>query len=60
MRLATNVDPRIRGMRPELRFGLMIADFTALVLSVYLATGVGNIHSAGPSQVFLLAALFFV
>ena len=47
-------------MRPELRFGLMIADFTALVLSVYLATGVGNIHSAGPSQVFLLAALFFV
>ena len=60
MRLATNVDPRIRGMRPELRFGLMIADFTALVLSVYLATGVGNIHSAGPAQLLMLAALLFL
>ncbi len=60
MRVAANVDPRIRGIRPELRFGLMLADFSALVLSVYLATGVGNIHSAGDGQLLMLATLLFL
>src|SRR5579884_767363 len=60
MRLGTNVDPRIRGMRPELRFGLIIADFAALLLGAYVATGVGNIYTAGAAQLVLLATLLFV
>lgn len=47
-------------MRPELRFGLMMGDFAALVLAVYLAAGVGYLHPVGMLQLLVLSSLFFV
>jgi len=47
-------------MRPEVRFGLMLADLVALLLAVYLATAVGYIHSADVRQIVSLAVLLFV
>ncbi len=38
----------------------MTADFAVLIIAVYVATGVGYIHSAGAGQLLLLAALLFV
>jgi len=50
----------LRGIRPELRFGLIIADFVLLLLAVNLATLVGDIHSEHPVQLLMLTAMLFV
>jgi FlaA1/EpsC-like NDP-sugar epimerase len=47
-------------MRPEIRFGLMLADFAALFVGVYLATAVGDIYSADMRQLVLLVVFLFV
>ena len=60
MKLAPGFDSTVRGIRPELRFGLLVADFALFYTAVYLATEVGDIHSARPLQVLLLTALLFV
>jgi FlaA1/EpsC-like NDP-sugar epimerase len=60
MRLASAVDPRVRGIRPELRFGLLIADFAALLLGVCAATVVGNIQPPGAGRLIILVVLLFV
>lgn len=59
MKLAPGLDSTVRGIRPELRFGLLIADFALFFTAVNLATGVGDIHSATLSQMLLLTALLF-
>ncbi len=60
MKLSPGFDTTVRGIRPELRFGLMIADFAFFVAAVNLATGVGDIHSAHEPQLLMLAGLLFV
>lgn len=60
MKLSAALDLTVRGIRPELRFGLMIADFAFFVAAVNLATGVGDIHSAHQPQLLMLAGLLFV
>ncbi len=60
MRLAPKFDSTMREIRPELRFGLLIADFVALVAAVNLATGVGFISTAHEPQLLMLAALLYV
>lgn len=60
MKLSTRFDSSVRDIRPELRFGLMIADFAFFVLAANLATGVGDIHSAHEAQLLMLAGLLFV
>lgn len=60
MRLAPGLDSTVRGIRPELRFGLLIADFALLFTAVNLAAEVGDIHSSTPLQMLLLTALLFV
>src|SRR5581483_9034590 len=60
MKLAPGLDSTVRGIRPELRFGLLIADFALFYTAVNLAAGVGDIHSAKPLQMLLLTSLLFV
>ena len=60
MKLAPGLDSTVRGIRPELRFGLLLADFALFFTAVNLAAGVGDIHSSTPMQMLLLAALLFV
>ncbi|HET9095590.1 MAG TPA: nucleoside-diphosphate sugar epimerase/dehydratase [Candidatus Baltobacteraceae bacterium] len=59
MKVAPGLDSTVRGIRPELRFGLLIADFALFYTAVSLATDVGDIHSATPMQMLLLTALLF-
>ncbi len=60
MKLAPGFDSTLRGIRPELRFGLLLADFVLLYAAVNLATGVGDIHSSHQPQLLLIAALLFI
>jgi FlaA1/EpsC-like NDP-sugar epimerase len=60
MKFTPEFDMTVRGIRPELRFGLLIADFALLLVAVLMATAVGDIHSAHPAQLVLLTALLFV
>jgi FlaA1/EpsC-like NDP-sugar epimerase len=60
MKLAPGLDSTVRGIRPELRFGLLIADFALFFTAVNLAADVGDIHSAKPIQILLLTAVLFV
>ena len=60
MRLAPNLDSTVRGIRPELRFGLLVADLALFFTAVWVATGVGDIHSATLPQMGLLTGLLFV
>jgi len=50
----------VRGIRPELRYGLLIADLALLLAAVKLATHVGDIHSATNVQLVILAGVLFV
>lgn len=50
----------VRGIRPELRFGLLIADYVLLFAAVLLATAVGDIHSGKPMQLLLLTTMLFI
>ncbi|HZT11758.1 MAG TPA: polysaccharide biosynthesis protein, partial [Candidatus Baltobacteraceae bacterium] len=60
MKISPALDPMLRGIRPELRFGLIVADFVLLLLAVNLATLVGDIHSEHPLQLLMLTAMLFV
>lgn len=60
MKLAPGLDLTVRGIRPELRFGLLISDFVLFFTAVNLAAAVGDIHSSTPLQMLLLSALLFV
>lgn len=60
MKLAPPFDSTVRGIRPELRFGLLIADFALFFTAVLLAADVGDIHSARPEQMLVLATLLFI
>lgn len=60
MKVAPGLDSTVRGIRPELRFGLLIADFALFYTAVNLAAVVGDIHSATGMQMLLLATLLFV
>ena len=59
MKFSPTLDPMLRGIRPELRFGLIVADFVLLLLAVNLATLVGDIHSEHPLQLLMLTAMLF-
>ncbi len=60
MKIGISAEPHERGIRPELRYGLLAADCALSVAAVALATGVADIHSAGPEQLGLLALILFV
>ena len=60
MKVAPGFDSTIRGIRPELRFGLLLADFVLLYVAVNVATVVGDIHSGRQLQLVVIAALLFV
>jgi FlaA1/EpsC-like NDP-sugar epimerase len=60
MKLTPDFDSTVRGIRPELRFGLLLADFALFYTAVNLATGVGDIHTAKPVQMLLITALLFI
>ena len=60
MKLSPGFDSTIRGIRPELRIGLLLADFILLYAGVNLATAVGDIHSAHQPQLLLITVLLFV
>lgn len=50
----------VRGIRPELRLGLLLSDLCLFLAAVKLAPIVGDIHSASDAQLLLLAGLLFV
>ncbi len=60
MKFTPDLDTTVRGIRPGLRFGLLIADFALLFIAVVSATAVGDIHSAHPVQLALITLLLFV
>jgi FlaA1/EpsC-like NDP-sugar epimerase len=60
MKFTPGFDSTVRGIRPGLRLGLLIADFILLYAAVNLATGVGNIYSAHQPQILMITALLFV
>lgn len=49
-----------RGIRPELRFGLLVADFILLVAAVAVAPSVADVHSADLLQLGILAFVLFI
>lgn len=60
MKFAPGYDSTIRGIRPELRFGLLFADFGLLYAGMNLAPVVGDIHSAHQPQLLIITALLFI
>lgn len=60
MKFTPGFDSTLRGIRPGLRFGLLIADFILLYAAVHLAVGVGYIKSAHETQLAILSGLLFV
>ncbi len=60
MKFAPGFDSTVRDIRPELRVGLLVADFLLLLAAVNLATVVGDIHSARETQLLIVAGLLFV
>jgi len=60
MKFAPRFDSTVRDIRPELRFGLLIADFIILVTAVELARVVGNIYSSTQADLGMLVGLLFV
>ncbi len=49
-----------RGIRTELRFGLLVADFGLFVAAVVGAAAVSDVHSAGILQLAIVTCIFFV
>ena len=60
MKIDSGFDSTLRGIRPELRFGLLIADFMLLVLAVEIAKFVGDLYRTTQSQLGFLVALLFL
>src|ERR671925_328842 len=60
MKIESGFDSTLRGIRPELRFGLLIADFILLVIAVEMAKFVGDLYKATQGQLSFLVALLFV
>ncbi|MGZ3576548.1 MAG: polysaccharide biosynthesis protein [Vulcanimicrobiaceae bacterium] len=53
-------DSTVRGIRIELRVGLLVADLLLFIAAVAMATSVGDIHSASPRQLAMIAGLLFI
>ncbi|HET7812960.1 MAG TPA: hypothetical protein VFL13_01150, partial [Candidatus Baltobacteraceae bacterium] len=60
MKFAPGYDSTIRGIRPELRFGVLLADFALLYAGMNLAPFVGDIHSAHQPQLLIITTLLFI
>jgi len=60
MKIGPSVDSTVRDIRPELRFGLLIADFILLVTAVLVARAVADLYRSTPAQLALLVSLLFV
>ena len=60
MKYSAAFETTVRGIRPELRLGLLCSDLCLFVTAVQLAPIVGDIHSAVESQLLLLAGLLFI
>ncbi len=52
--------PETRGIRPELRYGLLIADGLLSAAAVALAIPVSDVHSASVAQLAIVATVLFV
>lgn len=51
---------RLRGIRPQVRVGLIIIDFLLFLIAVKLAGVLGDIHSATRVQLVILAVVLFI
>jgi FlaA1/EpsC-like NDP-sugar epimerase len=60
MKFAPRLDSPTRDIRPELRFGLLIADFLLFVTAVELARVVGDIYTTTQAQVGMIVGLLFL
>jgi FlaA1/EpsC-like NDP-sugar epimerase len=60
MKIGLGEQSSARGIRPELRYGLLVVDFLLSVGAVKLATGVADVRSARAEQLLILAAVLFV
>lgn len=49
-----------RGIRPELRYGLLAADLVLFLFAVALAAPVANVSTTRPDQLLFLALLFYI
>jgi FlaA1/EpsC-like NDP-sugar epimerase len=59
MRIGISAEPHARGIRPELRYGLLAGDCALAVVAVVLAIQIADIHSATTAQLGLLAVILF-
>ncbi len=60
MNITPDWDSTVRGIRPELRFGLLITDFVLIVAAVAVAPDVGDLHPPTVMQALLLTAMLFL
>jgi FlaA1/EpsC-like NDP-sugar epimerase len=60
MKFAPGFDTTARDIRPELRYGLLIADFILLVTAVELSRFVVDVNTSRPGQLATLVGLLFV
>jgi len=60
MKIGMGEQPHARGIRPELRYGLLVGDFALSVAAVALATLIADVHSATLAQLALVASLLFL
>jgi FlaA1/EpsC-like NDP-sugar epimerase len=60
MKIGLGDHTHARGIRPELRYGLLVADLLLSVAAVLLAAGVADVHSATMEQRLILAGVLFI
>ena len=60
MKFAPRLDSSTRDIRPELRFGLLIADFILFVTAAELARVVGDIYTTTQAQVGMIVGFLFL
>jgi FlaA1/EpsC-like NDP-sugar epimerase len=60
MTIGMSTEPHVRGIRPELRYGLLVADCALSVAAVALATQISFVHTATLGQLGLLALILFI
>ncbi|MDQ6827058.1 MAG: polysaccharide biosynthesis protein [Candidatus Eremiobacteraeota bacterium] len=53
-------DSTLRGMRPQVKIGLIVIDLLLFLIAVKLSAALGDIHSATRVQLLILAGVLFV
>jgi FlaA1/EpsC-like NDP-sugar epimerase len=60
IKIGLNADTHARGIRPELRYGLLVCDCLLSLVAVGLAAEVADVHSATPAQFAVIAFVLFL